>query len=159
MYKKEKPKHCFTIDDLQIGDTTRRPYTITYEMVEAFSKICGDWNPVHHDPQYAAQTIFQSQIAHGMLSAAQFSAIFGMESPGLGTVYLSQNIEFLKPVHLDKPYFACAKVSAVCQESKTITYNTWCEEEHGEKVINGQATVKAIPQKIKDKLNTQQFLR
>ncbi|MEC9291286.1 MAG: MaoC family dehydratase [Pseudomonadota bacterium] len=158
MYKKESPKHCLTIDDLEIGQTTRRPYTITYEMVEAFSKICGDWNPVHHDPEYAAETIFKAQIAHGMISVSQFSAIFGMESPGLGTVYLSQNIEFLRPVYLDSSYTAVAEVSAICQESKTVTYLTWCEDSEGNKIIDGSATVKAIPQKIKHNLNLDKYL-
>lgn len=159
MYQPEKPSNCLTLEDLKVGDTVKRPYTINYDMVEAFSKICGDWNPVHHNAAYAAETIFKAQIAHGMISVSQLSAIFGMESPGLGTVWLSQNVQFLKPAYLDTPYIAYAKVSEICSESRLIRYHTWCEDAHGNKIIDGHAEVKAIPQKIKDKLDTKVLLK
>lgn len=148
----EKPRACHTVADLRVGDEVVRTYTVTYDMVRKFAEICGDWNPVHHDPAFAAQTIFKAQIAHGMISVGQFSGIFGMDSPGLGTVYLNQSVNFLAPVYLDKTYRAIARISAVDVEKNLVTYETWCEDEHGQKVLEGSAQVKPVPAKVRTQM-------
>lgn len=146
----EYPRACKTVADLNVGDEVVRTYTVTYDMVRKFAEICGDWNPVHHDPAFAAQTIFKAQIAHGMISVGQFSGIFGMDSPGLGTVYLNQSVNFLAPVYLDKPYRAVARISAIDIEKNLVSYVTWCEDADGHKVLEGSAQVKPVPAKVRD---------
>jgi len=39
---------------------------------------------------------------HGTLGAALFSKIFGTLFPGVGTIYLSQTLNFLKPMYAGK---------------------------------------------------------
>lgn len=152
MYAPEKPRASHTVADLKVGDEVVRRYTITDDMVRKFAEICGDWNPVHHDATFAAQTIFKAQIAHGMISVSQFSAIFGMDSPGMGTVYLSQEVRFMAPVYLDKPYRAVARISAIDAEKNLVAYETWCEDADGSRVLEGKAEVKPVPAKIRDSL-------
>ena len=60
----------------------------------------GDKNPVHLDADYAAKTMFKERIAHGMLSAGYISAVFGMELPGPGAIYVSQTLNFRGPVKI-----------------------------------------------------------
>lgn len=149
----EKPRACKVVTEIKVGDSVTRDYTITYDTVRKFSEICGDWNPVHHDPEFAAQTIFKAQIAHGMISASKFSGLFGMDNPGLGAIYLSQSITFLAPVYLDKPYRAIAKVTHVDAEKNTVVYETWCEDAtSGKRVLEGKAEVKPVPAKVRDKM-------
>lgn len=148
----ENPRNCKIINEINVGDKFVREYTISYEDVVKFSEICGDWNPVHHDPEFAKGTIFKKQIAHGMISVAKFSGILGMDLPGLGTIYLSQDIKFTAPAYLDTPYKAVMEVIEANTENNTVTYNTWCEDENGKKILSGTAKAKPIPEKVRNRM-------
>jgi len=75
---------------------------ITNDMVKSYSILIGDKNPIHLDPEYAKKTIFEKPIAHGMLISSFFSKMISETYPGYGSIYLSQNIKFLKPCYIDK---------------------------------------------------------
>jgi Acyl dehydratase len=148
----EQPRKCLSIDDIQEGMKVEKDYTVTYDMVKKFAEISGDWNPVHHDPAYAETTIFKQQIAHGMISVAQFSGIFGMDLPGLGAIWMQQSATFLAPVYLDKPYKAVATATAVNTEKNAVTFTTECFDAEGNKVMTGEGLLKPIPAKVKAKM-------
>lgn len=75
-------------------------FEITNDMVVSYSTLIGDKNPIHLDPEYAKQTIFEKPIAHGMLISSFFSKMISETYPGHGSIYLSQNIKFLKPCYI-----------------------------------------------------------
>ena len=92
--------------DLDAG--TRLPCqsrTITQEQLNRYSRVSGDQNPLHLDPDFAATTQFGGIIAHGMLTLALVSemlvAAFGkswLETGGLkvrfkGAAYVGENLE------------------------------------------------------------------
>lgn len=95
-----------TVADLQVGMTEEKVYSIQYEDAVRLSEISGDWNPAHHDEAYAANNIFRERVAHGMFSVAQFSGLFGMDMPGLGTLWLKQSVEFLRPAFFGRTRFS-----------------------------------------------------
>ena len=86
------------IEDLEVGMMRFVEKTITDTDILGFAEISTDNNPVHLDEEYAQQTIFGGRIAHGMLTASLISAVIGEQLPGHGTIYMSQNLKFLKPV-------------------------------------------------------------
>jgi 3-hydroxybutyryl-CoA dehydratase len=79
--------------------------TITQEQLNCYSRVSGDHNPLHFDPEFAAKTQFGGIIAHGMLTLALVSemlvAAFGkswLETGGLkvrfkGAAYVGDNLE------------------------------------------------------------------
>jgi len=146
----EKPRACKTISDLKVGDRIVREYRVTEEDLHLFARLSGDFNPVHFDDAYAASTIFGRRIAHGMVSVAKFSGIFGMDMPGLGTLWLSQTVNFSRPVFLDTPYKAVAEVMAL--DGRRATVATWVEDADGNKVLEGAAVVMPITERAKDRL-------
>jgi 3-hydroxybutyryl-CoA dehydratase len=148
----EKARRCMSINDFKLGDKFEKDYSVSYEMVKKFAEISGDWNPAHHDAEYAATTVFKQQIAHGMISVAQFSGIFGMDMPGLGAIWLNQSANFMAPVYLDQPYKAVVEVIEISVETNTVTFSTACFDAEGKKVLQGQGALKPIPQKVKDKM-------
>ena len=148
----ESPRACKVVSELKVGDRFVRDYSVSYDDVRKFSEISGDWNPAHHDPEYAKTTIFKDQIAHGLISVAKFSGILGMDYPGLGTIYLNQDVQFLAPVYLDRPYKAVMEVCSVDAEKNTVVFESWCEDADGNKVLTGKAVAKPIPQKVRDKM-------
>jgi 3-hydroxybutyryl-CoA dehydratase len=79
------------------GDKYRKfskTFKITMKDIEAFSRVVGDYNPVHHDAEFAAKTRFKSPIAHGMISMAMFNFLMTPYTP-----VKSFSIKFLKPIY------------------------------------------------------------
>ncbi|MGX9080441.1 MaoC family dehydratase, partial [Klebsiella pneumoniae] len=87
--------------------------TITDADVKAFAGVSGDHNPVHLSEEYAKDSRFKDRIAHGLLTASFFSAIFGTKLPGEGCVYAGQNLQFKRPVYLGDTVVAKVTVAAV----------------------------------------------
>ncbi|MET0085764.1 MAG: MaoC family dehydratase [Sedimenticola sp.] len=150
-----KPTACLTVKDLKVGMTAEKTYTIDYQDAVKFSEISGDWNPAHHNEEYAANSIFRERVAHGMFSTAQFSGLFGMDMPGLGTLWLKQSVEFLRPAFFGREYRAVVTVTAIDSDTNTVTLSTECFNEDGDKIITGEGIVKPIPFKVKAKMNEQ----
>lgn len=128
---------------LKVGDSAEVSRTITDEDVRAFAELTGDRNPVHLDEEYAARTRFGRRIAHGMLGASLISAVLANELPGRGTVYLSQTLRFTSPVYIGDTVTARVSVKAVREDKPIITLETVCTNQHGERVVEGEAVVRA----------------
>ena len=130
-----------TIQELKVGDRAEITRKVTPEDVTMFAQATGDFNPVHLDEEYAKTTMFKTRIAHGLLSAGILSAVLAMELPGAGTVYLSQTLKFLAPVHLGDTVTARVEVADLDPEKNRATLETTCLNQDGTVVISGQAVV------------------
>ena len=131
-------------EELSVGQTAQRTVKFTAEAVEAFARLTGDCNPVHLDDAYAAGTLFKKRIVHGMLVAGLFSAIIGMDLPGEGSVYLGQELKFVKPVYIGDQVTATVCIVEIMQEKKRILLETVAVNQNGEEVLTGRATVKFL---------------
>ena len=131
---------------LSVGDAAEMSKTVTEEDVRAFAELTGDRNPVHLDEEYAAGTRFGRRIAHGMLGASLISAVLANELPGRGTVYLSQTLRFTAPVFLGDTVTARVVVKQVREDKPIVTLETFCTNERGERVVEGEAVVLASRQ-------------
>lgn len=147
---REKPRACKTVAEMDIGERVVVDYQVTDEDLERFAEISGDWNPVHFDDEYAAQSMFGERIAHGMISLAKFSGIFGMDLPGLGTLWETQEVRFVAPVFLGRRYKAVAEV--VEKDKRRVTMATWVEDADGARVLEGKACVIPISEPVRRRL-------
>lgn len=50
-----------------------RKWVVSAADVRAFAQVVGDFNPVHHDADFAAKTRFKTPIAHGMTALAMLN--------------------------------------------------------------------------------------
>ncbi len=128
------------LEDLSLGQTAEIAHTVTDADIRAFSEVSGDNNPVHLDEAYAAGTPFKTRIAHGMLSAGYISAILGTRLPGPGAIYISQTMNFRRPVRIGDEVRTRATVSAIDPEKARVTLATVCEVA-GKSVVEGEAVV------------------
>ena len=126
----------------EIGARATRSRTITETDVVLYGGLTGDQNPVHMNAEYAATTPFGQRIAHGLLTAGLISAILGNQLPGLGTIYLSQTLEFKAPVFIGDTITAEVEVVAVRTERRIVTLRTECRNQQGMCVLTGTAVVK-----------------
>lgn len=125
-------------EDIEVGMTESYSQTITDSDIKAFAGISGDRNPIHLSNEYAEQSRFKGRIAHGMISTSFFSALFGTKLPGEGCLYVSQNINFKKPVYVDDTVTATITVSKIDIFKRYVFFNTICKVKN-KIVIDGTA--------------------
>jgi 3-hydroxybutyryl-CoA dehydratase len=128
------------LEDLEIGQTAELRRTVTEHDIEAFAAVTGDENPVHLDEAYAAGTQFKGRIAHGMLSAGYISAVLGTQLPGPGAIYVSQTLNFRRPVRIGDAVTAEVRVTAIDAARGRVTFATGCVVA-GKTVVEGEAVV------------------
>ncbi|MDF0604315.1 MaoC family dehydratase [Neisseriaceae bacterium TC5R-5] len=126
------------IDTLEIGMAATYSQTITDADIKSFAGISGDNNPVHMNDEFATESQFGRRIAHGLLSASFFSALFGTKIPGPGCVYVSQNLKFLRPVYLNDTVTASVTIKGIDKEKRRVFFDTVCIVK-SKKVISGEA--------------------
>jgi 3-hydroxybutyryl-CoA dehydratase len=127
-------------EDLKVGQEASLEKTVTEADIAAFAELSGDKNPVHLDARYAATTLFKERIAHGMLSAAYISAVFGMRLPGPGAIYISQTLNFKAPVKIGDAVVTTVKVVELMAEKKRARFETVCSV-RGKPVLTGEAVL------------------
>jgi len=125
-------------EDLEVGQEASLSNTVTEAVINAFADVSGDRNPVHLDEAYAATTMFKGRIAHGMLSAAYISAVFGMKLPGPGAIYISQTLAFKAPVKIGDTVVTTVKLVELIPEKKRARFETVCTV-GGKPVLTGEA--------------------
>ncbi len=130
--------------DLKVGQKASLTKTITEEDLSHFIAITGDTNPLHVDESFAKQTFFGQRIAHGMLSASLFSTLVGMHIPGIGAIYKSQTLEFLRPVFIGDTLCAFFEIVAIDPEKEKIEIKSWIENQDGENVIEGKTVASLL---------------
>jgi acyl dehydratase len=127
--------------DIKIGDSFSVSKQITDEIVRAFAELSGDFNPIHVDEEFAAQTRFGRRIAHGMISGALLSAVLGYEFKERKIVYLSQTMQFVAPTFIDDTITATATVLKIREDKPVVTLRTVCTNQDGETTVSGEAVV------------------
>ena len=127
-------------EDIRPGMAVSYSQTITDADIKAYAGLSGDHNPVHVSSEYAASSRFGKRIAHGLMSAGFFSALFGMRLPGPGCVYVSQSLNFKRPVYIDDTVVATIKVTSVNAAQRRVFFETVCTA-RGKVVISGEAEI------------------
>lgn len=108
--------------------------------IVAYAELSGDYNPVHLDAEYAAHTVFQERIAHGILSAGYISALFGMKLPGPGSIYISQTLNFKGPVKIHDRVETTVRLIELLPEKKRAKFDCVCMV-NGKPVLTGEAVL------------------
>lgn len=136
----------FFFEDLELGQKAKLRRTVTAGDIDLFASVTGDNNPVHLDEAYAATTPFGTRVAHGMLSAGYISAVLGTVLPGPGAIYLSQSLNFRRPVKPGDVVESEVEIITLDAIKGRVTLRTTCRV-GGKLVVDGEAIVLA-PRKM-----------
>jgi acyl dehydratase len=128
---------------LKIGDKASVCKVFSEEEVFQFANISTDRNPLHLDKDFGKESVFGQRIVHGMLVASLFSGLIGMKLPGVGSIYLGQNLTFKAPVGIDEQITASVEIIHIREDKPIVTLRTICINSEGTVVIEGEAVVKA----------------
>ncbi|MDE1952967.1 MAG: bifunctional enoyl-CoA hydratase/phosphate acetyltransferase [Betaproteobacteria bacterium] len=137
--------------ELKVGDSASLTRNFTMDDVQTFALMSGDVNPSHVDAAFAAGDPFHNVVAHGMWSAALISNLLGTQLPGPGTVYLGQNLQFLKPVVLGDTVRVSVTVAAIdtpSGHSPRATLHCSVVNQRNDTVVQGDAQVLVPTEKI-----------
>ena len=115
------------IEKITIGMEVSYSQTITDSDVKAFAGISGDRNPVHLDEKYAETSRYKKRIAHGLMTASYFSALFGTKIPGEGCVYVAQSLKFKRPVYIGDTVIAIVIVTKIDLDKRRVFFKTICK--------------------------------
>ncbi|MDA3931721.1 MAG: MaoC family dehydratase [Tenericutes bacterium] len=137
-----------TIQQLNVGDSASTKKAFTEKDVLTFAEVSSDYNPVHVDQEYSKETMFKKQIVHGMLVGSLFSAIFGVQMPGLGSIYTKQSLKFTKPVYFGDEIEATVTVKEMIIDRNRVIFDCVAKNQNGDVVIIGEATI--MPPKDSD---------
>jgi 3-hydroxybutyryl-CoA dehydratase len=132
--------NCIPIEEIEIGMTATYAQTITDSDIKSFAGISGDRNPVHMNDDFALNSRYKKRIAHGLMTASYFSALFGTKIPGEGCVYVSQNLRFKRPVYIDDCVVASVEVTKVDMKDRRVFFKTCCRV-GGKIVTDGEAEI------------------
>lgn len=124
-----------------IGDSATFSKTISENDIYQFSGITGDFNPMHVDAEFAKKTRFGKRIAQGMLTSSFICTVLGMKLPGVGTIHVSQNLEFKKPVFIGDTVTVEVEVLEILDKG-FLKLRTDIFNQDRESVVIGTAVVK-----------------
>jgi 3-oxoacyl-[acyl-carrier protein] reductase len=130
--------------ELKLGQTETLSRCITADDVAAFARLSGDYNALHLDDEFAARTELAQRVVHGFLHASLLSTLVGTRLPGPGALYVSQSIEFTRPVFIGDRVEARATVERIDTETRLVTLATRICKADGTCVLRGTALVKVL---------------
>jgi acyl dehydratase len=136
------------IQELALGTRAEFSRVVSDAVVRQFVQVVGDDNPLHADPEFAAATPFGRPIVPGVLTAGLVSAVIGTTLPGPGSLYISQDLRFVKPVFPGDTITAIVEVVEIVEARNRIRLSTVCVNQHGEEVLIGEAWVKPPRERI-----------
>lgn len=128
------------LEEIKVGMSASYSQTITDHDIKSFAGLSGDHNPIHVSDDYIATSRFKKRVSHGLISVSFFSGIFGSRLPGPGCLYVSQSVEFKRPIYIDDTVTAVVEVLEVCYVSRHVKFKTTCEV-GGRVVIDGIADI------------------
>lgn len=137
-----------TYDELAVGDKAEVTHRVTERDLTLFAAVSGDVNPVHLDEAFAAATPFKGRIAHGMFSGALISAAIACELPGPGSIYIGQEMSFLRPVRLQDEIRVELEILEKLPKNR-VRVATRVFNQDGKQVVDGVATVMAPTEKVR----------
>ena len=133
----------FSYDEIKIGNHYSFKKSFSRDEVIQFSKLSGDINPLHIDEKFAKKSIFGRNIVHGMLISSLFSKIIGVHCPGERSLYLSQTLNFRKPLFINEEIIVKGEVIKKYDSLKIIEMKTEIIKNE-EILVSGLAKVKVL---------------
>lgn len=101
---------------LRIGQEASYTKCFFKDDVMQFASLTGDRSRLHTSTDFAADTPYGKPVIHGVLAASLISTVMGTKLPGEGTIFIEEQVRFLKPVFYGDTVTAKVRLLS-CRES------------------------------------------
>lgn len=130
-------------NQLQSGDTFRNTWTLTETHIVLGAGLFNDFNPLHVNEPFAAQSRFKGRIAHGYLTSNAMAALLGMVFHTTAIAYLEHHVYFTHPVRAGDTLTIAWSVIALEPKPKAdggvVTLRGTCVNQDGIEAANAEA--------------------
>jgi len=130
-------------NELRIGEAFESAMTLTETHIVLGAGLFGDFNPLHVNQPFAAQTRFGGRIAHGYLTSNVMAAPMGMIFYDTVVAYVEHAIRFIAPVRAGDTLSVKWAVTALDPKPKhnggMVTLAGICTNQEGIKVAEADA--------------------
>lgn len=119
---------------------------LSQEKINLYAEASGDFNPIHIDEQFAAQTDLGGTIAHGMLILAYVSEMmtltFGKNWHSTGKL----SARFKTPVRSEDTITITGKIDSISRDDNSLNFicTITCHNQQYQTNVQGKATVKVL---------------
>lgn len=125
---------------LELAPVTK---SLTQETIQRYAEASGDFNPIHVDQSFAAQTPFGGTIAHGMLVMAYLSELL---TAAFGRAWLEGGrlkVRFRAPARPGDLITARGRIEQVNQGGgqRRVFCAVECRNQEGGVLVSGDAQV------------------
>ncbi len=130
--------------DFNVGDTLPEVRgTVTQDTINAYAEVSADYNPLHVDPEFARTSEFGGTIAHGPLALCFIFQLLTRHFPRGWPEGATLRATYLGPVRPGDQIVARGQVTGRTEsaEGVQLQVEATCENQRGEKVLAGTATL------------------
>ncbi len=124
-----------------VGAMAALDIDITPELVNRFSELVGDDNPIHMDSETAHSFGFRDRVAHGMSYACFLSTLIGTRLPGPGSLWTSQTYRFLSVVCVGDRVSLRAEAIEVSESRRQVKLRVTATNQKEDIVMEGEGLV------------------
>ena len=128
-------------EDFKVGQSVSFTQVIDDKLVRGYADLTGDHNPIHVDEAFAKKTKFHQRIAHGGILFGIVSMVLGDKMPGIGTIFMSQLVNFHAPVFINDKVTVVVTITALLPKH-VAKLSTIATKQDGTIVMDGVATIK-----------------
>lgn len=129
----------------EVGQRARRSRIVGPEDIELFTRISGDRNPLHYDPEAARGSRFGEIIVQGGITSAILNAVVAEDLPGPGTVFLQVEWSFRAPVRPGDTITGEVEVVEVRADKPITRLRTTVTRDDGVVALEGAALCYTVP--------------
>jgi 3-hydroxybutyryl-CoA dehydratase len=132
-------------DEITEGETFGQTLTIDSSHISRACGMFGDFNPLHSDEQFCANSRFGQRILHGPMTSALMSASIGMFFYGTAITYLEHNCRFRSPVFAGDTLTTTWTIKEILDKPKhnggVAVLNGQCLNQRGETVAEADGKI------------------
>jgi 3-hydroxybutyryl-CoA dehydratase len=125
------------------------PAKISERLHRQFAELSGDKNPIHTSDRFAKQYGFSGKITYGMIAGALFSKLFGNYIPGHGSLLLSINLMFRKPMAPGKSVVVSGEIVQIVKSANVARIKITVKDKKTNQILVSGETLVRMPIKIK----------
>jgi phosphate acetyltransferase len=135
-----------TFDEIELGKPVSFTRTLTRTEVDALALASGDLDPFHIDDAEAKEP--GPPVAQAVGAALIVSGMLNRRMPGPGSVVMSEDLEYRGRVAVGDRLTATVTAKEKRREGNVVVFDCVCENQDGERIVRGTATVRAPTRRI-----------
>lgn len=115
------------LEDIDVGSSWKSPArTVTESDIVSFAGMTGDFDPLHVDHEFAAETPYGKPIAHGLLGMS-FMAGLSSNHPRMRTLAFVRidDWQFLKPIFVGDTIHVVTSVASISPKGRRSGEVIW----------------------------------